>query len=478
MNPRPNISSAKIARDLVYTTHHVADTVSIREIRAWFQSQPNVRSLGVILDNGSFAIVTREKLFNGLISESIPLNAPLCEHAEILSKAYTVDAQTPIQDMVETLIAARGQENDFFDDIILQSQNKLIGLVSVRDAVVDFFENLMHRLTAMEAQQSALARQNKELFENSFRQGQRETQFRSFFERAPVPVVVFDKMGSFVSASRRFYVLAGYTPKQIDATFYFQRLFADEFTKINQPLMDDAEENPIKILTLIPSNKATINVSVVIDYSDWGHVLVSILGFAEKSILAAPEMLAATTTKTSSRITQAIRAKMQEQKAKGLARSVASNLIDREEQVERLMKKLEKIFEVADQVEEVQIQSPASTHEPVAEESQRLKGDLTEFSVIDLCQILIQGTKTGKLLIRRHTEDEPVACIYFYCGGIVHAEHLPSSMVGIDALAHVLKIREGSFDFVFHQSAPQTTISGDPMGILMDACRKADEAGK
>jgi hypothetical protein len=95
--------------------------------------------------------------------------------------------------------------------------------------------------------------------------------------------------------------------------------------------------------------------------------------------------------------------------------------------------------------------------------------------MIDLCQILIQGTKTGRLVVAPAEGQPPVGEVFFYCGSIVHAE-TAEGIAGADALGHVVACRTGYFDFVFDESSPQVTIKGDSMGLLMEACRMLDES--
>jgi hypothetical protein len=152
---------------------------------------------------------------------------------------------------------------------------------------------------------------------------------------------------------------------------------------------------------------------------------------------------------------------------------VANNLIDKENQVDRLMKKLDQIFTISAQIEQLP-STPPSVTEIESLMTTNLTGMLSEFSVIDLCQILIQGTKTGQLLIYPPQSEELQAYLYFYCGSIVHAKH-SDGFEGESAIAPIVKIRQGTFEFIYNKTASITTIQGDPMGLLMDACRVNDE---
>jgi PAS domain-containing protein len=477
------------AQDLIYSTNFVKDSVSLREVRTWFTTQPNVRSLGVVKEDGQIGLMMRDLLTQVLLEHAgnpAILDQPISGF--MIQNPLKVSASTPIHEIIERLLNERSNDESFFQDIIVCSEMEFIGLIVVKDVVVDQLGNIMHRLSAMEGQNSALARQNKELFENSFRQGQKETQFRSVFDYAPLPIVVFDKEGQFLAASLRFSHLAHYGYKQIDGNFQFTNLFANDFQAVisqAREMLNDASnpEQMFQSLNLLTFQQTATRVLTLVEITpDWGHVIISILRIQRDGEMLEnhlSDIIKTTSLHPMGRITQAIKMKVQHKDAAGLARSVANNLIDREEEVDRLMTKLEKIIEFSSKVEQYKETPPSSSIEIEKDERHHMRGTLSEFSVIDLCQILIQGTKTGQLLIYRPNENEVGAYIYFYCGGIVHAKFRdPNGNVseGEQSLPQSLKIREGNFDFIFNKASPKTTIQGDPMGLLMEACRKADEA--
>jgi hypothetical protein len=185
-------------------------------------------------------------------------------------------------------------------------------------------------------------------------------------------------------------------------------------------------------------------------------------------------------TRPVGKVTQAIRLKLSNENAMGLARTVATNLIDRDENIEKLMKKVEAIIKVSEQIEQAEPPSvpetPASPQAP-APSSDRppLRGNLSDFSLIDLCQILVQGTKTGHLRLQFGSGSG--GDVYFYCGAIVHA-CTDKGDQGMDALPALMRESQGSFEFNFDVGSPAQSIEGDAMGILMDACRLADESAR
>lgn len=106
--------------------------------------------------------------------------------------------------------------------------------------------------------------------------------------------------------------------------------------------------------------------------------------------------------------------------------------------------------------------------------SQRnFSGDLGEFSVIDLAQMLVQSRKTGELTLVQ--QDGRSGVLYLDKGLLVHA--LANGRSGRPALRELLGIRQGNFLFSYEIAAPERTITGsDPMGLLMDAVSDLDES--
>jgi hypothetical protein len=103
-----------------------------------------------------------------------------------------------------------------------------------------------------------------------------------------------------------------------------------------------------------------------------------------------------------------------------------------------------------------------------------LRGRLDAFSVVELMQMLVQGTKTGRLDVPEKTKNIPLISVFFDRGKIIHAEG--GGEKGKNALWRALKITEG--DFAFHPGlrCTITTIYEDPMFLLMEACRLQDES--
>jgi len=112
---------------------------------------------------------------------------------------------------------------------------------------------------------------------------------------------------------------------------------------------------------------------------------------------------------------------------------------------------------------------------------QHFKGSIRDFSILEICQIVIRGEKSGQLLIFRPNEEDLHAYIYFAKGRFVHAKYRFADhdvRRGDEVLAHIFQMKEGEFDFILDKSTSETSIRGDTMSILMNACHKADEASR
>lgn len=484
------MSSGKInfAQDLVYTTNYVEGSLPMREVKSWFQTQPSVSFLGVVIEPGRFGLISRDHLNSALIARGLDpamLDTPIQEM--MITDPVVVDANFPITDVVTLLISEKGREEGFLNDLIVQDDKTFVGLISVRDLLVDHVEGLMHRLTAMEAQQAALVRRNKELFKDSFRQSQEDQQFRSLFQHVPIPIVAFDQQGQLVTANAHFENLSGRSLKSLINSYPFDQLFEADFENLREERNNAWKQAKIAEpktydLTMLPETGEPFPIKASIELSqETGLLLVGILESSEveeEKEVEPPLRPAQIISEVShgaikkGKITQAIELKLDDQQAMGLARSVASNLIDKEQHLDKMMKKLETIIEVAEKIEKADRPEDASTHSVPVGVGRNLQGSLTEFSIIDLCQILIQGSKSGHLEVT--DESSATHSIFFFAGGIVHAE-TSDGIEGPEALPVIVGLKSGTFDFHFEVDSPKQSITGDAMGHLMDACQKVDE---
>ena len=477
--------SAKLvtAQDLVYTTNYVEGSMTVADVKGWFQTQMTVFSLGIVVGEGQFGLVTRAQLSQHLIGQKNDpalLKSPISEI--MLASPLVVDAHKYVETVVNHLIATKGADDDFFNDIIVHQGSSFVGLISVRDLLLNHIEGLTHRMSAMDAQLAALTKKNRELFDSSFRIGKQETQFKEVFERATVPIALFDESGKLTAANPRFWHLLGYSAKGSEAALPFRKVFECEYRQLYQELVDKlkdvsgAEEASRYNLSLLLRDGDRIMVEARIELMpDARFMMVSVLNSGTS--VGPPvrtgkeqDIIEENPGGGGGKITQVIRMKLADSNTMGLARSVASNLIDREDQIDRLMKKLENIIKVAGQMESL---GTVAESGPGNGKHQEMSGQLAEFSVIDLSQILVQGTKTGQLVLRNRA-GRAFGSIYFYCGAIIHAECYDGTF-GFEALPILLAFRDGEFEFLFNEVSPAHTIDGDAMGILMEACRKADE---
>ncbi len=490
------MASGKVikAQDLVYTTNYVEGDMPIGDVKSWFQSQLSVVSLGVLAGEGKFGLISRSHLSQLLINQAQQaefLKKPVAQI--MITTPLTVEAAMEIDELVMRLLSEKAGHDEFFHDIIVHDHNTFVGLISARDLLVNHVENLSHKLTAMEAQQAALIQKNKELFASSFRLGQMEGQFKIIFEKVPLPLALFSDDGKLIVANPRFAELLDYPLKQLEVGTPFRKLFEGGFPTIYQHAVaawesgDTSAERLFRNLTARLHDGRPLQLGSYVELMpDGRHVLISVADMEEVvevgqsgmheedpeesiQVVARPRVVPeAQAARSTGKITQAIRTKLTSSNALGLARTVASNLIDREQELDRLMKKVEAIIKVAEQVEH----GGSSADDSGSVESKiPLKGDLSQFSVIDLSQVLVQGNKTGQLSIL----GEPTSGqIFFYCGAIVHAD-LGDGRTGVHALPALLKLKSGQFQFNFDVSSPAISIEGDAMGILMDACRMADE---
>lgn len=493
-----SVSSTR-AQDLVYTSNYVEGDMAIGDVKSWFQAQISVVSLGVIAGEGSFGLITRNHLGQQLIGQMQKpafLQQPISDI--MITSPLVVNAGQDLDAVVMRLFTEKSRDEEFFHDILVKDGPKFVGLISVRDLLVNHFENLTHKMTAMEAQLQALAQKNKELFANSFRVGHQESQYKQVLEAVPLPVALFGEDGKIVVCNPRFLELLQYTPKTLEAGTRFKELFDEQFSTLHQKAVRNWEKalhdetSCYTLLTArnrsgesIPSNAYFElmpdgrNVSITLFSPGSGRPMGS-------DAPAAPVediVQAGAGAKPMGKVTQAIRLKLSNENAMGLARTVATNLIDRDESIDRLMKKVEAIIKVTEQIEESDAATgplpttlaSAITSTP-APERPPLRGNLADFSVIDLCQILVQGTKSGHLRLEP-SGDFTAGDIFFYCGSITHAM-TDAGHQGSSAIPELMRARSGNFEFNFDVPSPISTIEGDAMGILMDACREADELAR
>lgn len=101
-----------------------------------------------------------------------------------------------------------------------------------------------------------------------------------------------------------------------------------------------------------------------------------------------------------------------------------------------------------------------------------LKGELQNFALPDVVQLLCLSKSTGKLTLGEKSKQ---AAIYFRDGEIVHA--LEGHLAGETAVYHLFTRQMGSFEFFAGVEAPQQTIRRAWMNLMLEAARHIDEQG-
>lgn len=100
-----------------------------------------------------------------------------------------------------------------------------------------------------------------------------------------------------------------------------------------------------------------------------------------------------------------------------------------------------------------------------------LSGNLGDFGLPDIVQLVAFGRKTGALQVE---DGRGGASLYFEDGNVVHAEHRGEE--GERAAYSLLGIQDGHFRFQSEIAAPGRTLSMDPTNLILEAARQLDEA--
>lgn len=100
-----------------------------------------------------------------------------------------------------------------------------------------------------------------------------------------------------------------------------------------------------------------------------------------------------------------------------------------------------------------------------------LRGNLSDFGLADIIQLVGFGRKTGALRVNCEAGD---AALYFEEGNVVHAEYPGAE--GTQAVFTLFRVPAGEFRFQTETSPPKRTISMDPTNLVMEAARLLDES--
>jgi len=450
--------------------------MTVGDLQAWFQTQLSAVSIGVV-DGAKFGLITRRHLNQHLVSSSFDKSSKNQPIAEIMVQdPLVVEADDSLDNVVNRLCREKVEDEEFFNDIVVLDAENFMGLLSVREALTNHVENISHLLTATSAQKQALSNKNKQLFDNNFKSGFMGSQFKMLFEEAYLPMLYFTEDGKLDVFNRRFSEMSGLPRHQLENDAMFGQLFDLSYPKVldaacQQRELMSGENGFLREVTVKLQAGNTMQVTAYFEATaDKRRLMINILSAGES---VAPEDEPLENVYDISpqqghpgKITQAINTKLVNEHAMGLARSVATNLIDREQSLDRLMSKLDKVMKVAEQIEDMDGATGGV-------ETGNLSGSLADFSMIDLCQILSQGNKTGCLNIE-NGETGQIGKVFFNQGQIIHG-YTNEGYEGVESLPALLGMRAGDFIFQLDEQPNQVTIEGDTMGLLMEACQNLDE---
>lgn len=102
-----------------------------------------------------------------------------------------------------------------------------------------------------------------------------------------------------------------------------------------------------------------------------------------------------------------------------------------------------------------------------------LRGNLKNFPLPDIIQLIGMGRRTGVLTVVPGGEE---ASIWFDGGDMVHAVY--GKLEGAQVIYQLFRKQEGSFQFASGTVAPRRSITADWMSIVMEAARRFDEESR
>ncbi len=450
--------------------------MTVGDLKGWFQTQLSAVSIGVVEDQ-KFGLITRRHLNQHLVSTSYDKSHKDQPISDIMvQEPLVVAADDSLDVVVGRLCREKTEDEDFFNDIVVLDAGTFMGLLSVREALTNHVENISHLLTATSAQKQALSNKNKQLFDNNFKSGFMGSQFKMLVEEAYLPMLYFTEDGKLDVFNRRFLELSSWPRHQLENDAMFGQIFELSYPKVleaasQQRDLMSGENGFMREVVMKLQAGNTMPITAYFEATaDKRRLMVNILS-AGDSVAEEEEAMAniydvGPQSGQPGKITQAINTKLVNEHAMGLARSVATNLIDREQSIDRLMSKLEHVIKVAEEIETLGGSGSG-------EEKHNLSGSLADFSMIDLCQILSQGNKTGCLNIENAATGQ-IGKMYFHAGQIIHG-FTNEGYEGVESLPALLGMKQGDFNFQLNEQPEHMTIEGDTMGLLMEACQNLDE---
>ncbi|MGB9721148.1 MAG: DUF4388 domain-containing protein [bacterium] len=102
-----------------------------------------------------------------------------------------------------------------------------------------------------------------------------------------------------------------------------------------------------------------------------------------------------------------------------------------------------------------------------------LEGNLEDFELTDVFQLIQLGAKDGSLRIQSASD---VGVVYFKNGMVVHAK--TNNLIGEQAVDSILQWRKGRFVFRPGEETLEKTVELPIQQVILDAARRIDELNK
>ncbi len=125
------------------------------------------------------------------------------------------------------------------------------------------------------------------------------------------------------------------------------------------------------------------------------------------------------------------------------------------------------IHKLTEKVRNMSFESPLSSHQ---DKVPGLSGNIEDFDLSDIIQILSLGLKTAKVEIIRGKEK---GILYLTRGDVVHTS--VGSLRGPEAFFELMGWEEGNFSILHGQSTDEVNVTSDTMHLLLEAARMMDE---
>ncbi|HEX9047261.1 MAG TPA: DUF4388 domain-containing protein [Verrucomicrobiae bacterium] len=428
-----------LARDMVEHRTLLDGNTRVCDLLAWFKATPGIHYAAVLHGGRLAGIVGRDQLNARLADKygySVLANRPITEIMN--SSPVIVHGSMEVHEISRYLLSQPLEGPAFYQDmVVLDADGQFWGLASVKRLLYTQLNQSMEHMSALEQQAAAFAQRSQE-----------DTEFRLFFETCSVPFVMLDGRNQFVQANRKILNLLGYQPGELTPgmeDFRFIEGGVERFKQAHQATIKQLGEDQSRYFVVFRHQDGSqLGTEVMIDMHTTDERLVlSLMRIASKRELETHLKL------------------LREAEARGgKAQSLVNTLIDRRDDTLFMMRKMENMLTVSDQLEQP----------PELDKATSLHGNLSDFGVADLAQLLIMGGKTGQLRVFNRTAS---GFVFFENGKMVHAEI--GAAQGEAALADIIAVPNGEFNFIYEVSTAKRTISGDPTGILIRLCSRRDE---